>query len=321
MVHDQKINSSIKNLGKNFTMKKLTITIGIPAHNEEANIGKLLDCILSQKIDSYFLLKEIIVACDGCTDKTNEIVLEKSKTDTRIKLIDDGKRLGQSGRLNQFYKMSTNDIFITFDADTLLKEKTVINEIAKQFLDPKVGLVGGNDTPNTPRNLIEKIGEVWVRAWYKMRYKLNNGDTVHNHKGCVSAGRVEFLKRLKIPKSIFANDDFLYFSCKQQGYKFKFAEKAIVYYRIPSTYKDYMTQTTRFLNLKHRIAGYFGSWVYEDYKVPLKNKISGIVLTFIESPIVMLVAICFQIIQRLTKKTYTENYTGVSWQIIKSSKK
>jgi cellulose synthase/poly-beta-1,6-N-acetylglucosamine synthase-like glycosyltransferase len=301
--------------------QKLTITVGIPAHNEEANIGHLLDCLYGQKVDDNYEIKNIIVACDGCTDNTALVAANKSKIDTRIKVINDGERLGQSGRLNLFYKNVKEDVFITFDADTLLDNSHVINEIASQFEDPKVGLVGGNDTPNKPRNIIEKIGAVWVLSWYKMRKNLNNGDTVHNHKGCVSAGRISFLKRLKIPKDIFANDDFLYFSCIQLGYKFRFAEKAIVYYRIPSTFTDYMTQTTRFLNLKHRIASHFGDWVYDLYHVPLKNKIYGLTATFIFHPLLTILAITFQVIQRLSKNHYTENYSGISWKEIKSSKK
>jgi cellulose synthase/poly-beta-1,6-N-acetylglucosamine synthase-like glycosyltransferase len=310
-------------MGKIFIMKKtkLTIAIGIPAHNEEANIGILLDCISNQKLDTNYCLKNVYVACDGCSDNTAKFAIQKSKIDQRVKVIDDGQRLGQSGRLNQFYQNVTEDIFITFDADTLLDNDSVVNEIAKHFDDLKVVLVGGNDTPNKPRNLIEKIGAVWVLSWYKMRYRLNNGDTVHNHKGCVSAGRVSFLKKLKIPKEVFANDDYLYFSCKKLEYKFKFAEKAVVYYRIPSTFNEYMTQTTRFLNLKHRIADHFGNWVYDEYHVPLQNKLYGLISTFLLHPILMTLAVVLQIFQRLAKGYYTEKYSGVSWKEIKSSKK
>ena len=308
-------------MGKVHGMKKITLTIGIPAHNEEANIGNLLNCISKQKLDNRFDLKEVIVACDGCTDGTSNVVLKNAIKNKKIKVIDDGKRIGKLSRLNNFYNTVKTQLLVVFDADTLLKDNYTLNEIAKQFLDPQVGLVGGNDTPNIPRNIIEKIGEVWVRAWYKMRFKLNNGDTIHNHKGCVSAGRIEFLNKIKIPKNIFSDDDFLYFSCKKLGYKFKFAEKAVVYYHIPSTYKDYMTQTTRFLNLKHQIAKHFGDWVYEEYKVPLKNKIFGLVSTFFENPLLMSLAVLFQLLQRLTKTMYIERYKGVSWTEIKSSKK
>lgn len=303
-------------------MKKImTIGIGIPAHNEEANIRKLLESIIEQKTDSKYIIEEIIVACDGCTDKTADIVRKIGNKDKRVKVIDDGKRHGQSGRLNRFYKSIKSDIFITFDADTRLASDNVVNEIARMFDDERVMLVGGNDQPDFPKNLIQKIGRVWVESWYEMRSKINDGDTVHNHKGCVSAGRMTFLRSVKIPQNIFSNDDFLYFSCKQMGYKFKFAQKAVVYYKIPSNFHEYMTQTTRFLGLKHRVAKYFGEQIYEDYKIPLKNKIRGLIVTFLRHPLLLTFAIILQVYQRLFKKFYTENYKGVSWTVIKSSKK
>lgn len=302
-------------------MKKIiTATIGIPAHNEEKNIEILLRSILSQKISKRYALNHIIVACDGCTDRTANIVTKMHILDRRIEVINDGKRLGQIGRLNNFYHSVKDDVFITFDADTRLGNSHVVNDLLTQFEDEQVALVGGNDTPDNPKTLVAKIGNVWVSSWYEMRYKLNGGDTVHNHKGCVSAGRASFLKNIKMPVKVYSNDDFLYFSCKLAGYKFKFAKNAIVYYKIPTTFNEYMTQTTRFLSLKDRIAEHFGNWVYVDYSVPKSAKIRGLVLTFIRHPILMSLAVCLQIFQRFAKKYYAENYQGVSWKIIGSSK-
>ena len=50
-----------------------TLSIGIVAFNEEANIAHLLKTILDQKIESV-LMMEIIVVSDASSDKTDEIV-------------------------------------------------------------------------------------------------------------------------------------------------------------------------------------------------------------------------------------------------------
>jgi glycosyltransferase involved in cell wall biosynthesis len=57
---------------------KLTVTIGIPAYNEEKSISNLLDSIIEQTQKDY-VLEKVIVACDGCTDKTSEVVSEYVK--------------------------------------------------------------------------------------------------------------------------------------------------------------------------------------------------------------------------------------------------
>jgi len=83
--------------------KKLTVTIGIPAFNEEANIGFLLKDVLMQKTNS-FKLTNILVSSDGSTDKTKFIV--EAFKDKRIKLLANIERKGQSYRQNQIMNIS-----------------------------------------------------------------------------------------------------------------------------------------------------------------------------------------------------------------------
>ena len=64
---------------------KLTLSIFIPAYNEEANIEHLLRSILSQKQDN-FKLSDINVVSDGSSDKTEEIVLRVRKQNKKIRV-------------------------------------------------------------------------------------------------------------------------------------------------------------------------------------------------------------------------------------------
>ena len=68
-------------------MKKISLSIGIPAHNEEANIGRLLENLLTQPLEDFLILEEIIVVTSGCTDRTEKIVDKFAKKDERIKHI------------------------------------------------------------------------------------------------------------------------------------------------------------------------------------------------------------------------------------------
>jgi len=80
---------------------KPTITIGIPAYNEEQNIANMLDSVLAQK--GSFKLEKIIVACDGCLDKTPDIVRKFQMQNKNIILLEGKRREGKLYRLNQFY--------------------------------------------------------------------------------------------------------------------------------------------------------------------------------------------------------------------------
>lgn len=299
--------------------KRLTVTIGIPAHNEEKNIGKLLNSILAQKGD-FYILEEVLVACDGCVDKTLEIVKKYSVDHSFIKSISDGLRLGKSGRLNQLYKISQSDVFIAFDGDVFCGDQNAIEEIAKYFVNEKVGLAGGRDMPCAPKKFFEKIVAAGDMLWYETRKSIDSGQTIHNHHGCVSAMAKSLYRQVEIPKDMAGDDDYLYFRAKELGFEFKFAQKAIVYYKAPDNLNDFLLQSSRFLFLKDKIAEHFGAWAYEEYKVPVCYKIKGILTVFLRDPIYLFLAAGLQVFLRLFKNKFKKTYNNDYWTTINSTK-
>lgn len=299
--------------------KNLSVTIGIPAYNEEANIGRLLKSILNQS-KTNFNLEKVIVICDGCTDNTSKIIQDFSKKYSMIKLMDDNKRLGKRKRLNNLYRSNMSDVYITFDGDVVLSNRNVIEEIVKEFKSEKVGLVGGFNLPFAPNNIFEKIIVTWINFWNETRKDLNNGINVHNHLGCVSAIRKDLVKRIQIPEKIVADDDYLFFQIINLGYEFRFAKKAIVYYKSVDNLKDFLNQHARLLEGKIAIAEHFGNWVYKYYRVDQKKKIKSLVKIFLNDPIYLVFALLLQIILRIKMATTKKNQQRY-WQIAKSSKK
>ena len=51
----------------------IACSIGIMAHNEEANVGPMLGALVSQPTATV-TLAEIVVVASGCTDRTESIV-------------------------------------------------------------------------------------------------------------------------------------------------------------------------------------------------------------------------------------------------------
>jgi len=65
---------------------KIDVTVIMPALNEEGNIISAIDSTL-KAFENFGITGEIIVINDGSTDKTQELVENKIKNDSRVRLI------------------------------------------------------------------------------------------------------------------------------------------------------------------------------------------------------------------------------------------
>lgn len=242
---------------------KLTVSIGIPAYNEEANIGKLLEFFSSEKEDIFQIL-EIIVISDGSTDNTvNEV---KKIKDKRIKLIIKPIRQGKPASLNKIFSIFIGDILITIDADCIPKRNTV-NVIAKAFNKSKASLIGGNPIPLNSKGILFSSLKSRNDLVSKVINNWNNGDNVYASQGRILALENKFAKKLKLPSTI-AIDSFLYFTCKYNKKKFIYLKDAKVYFRLPRFLNDHIKQSARFNLSKEKMVKIFGRKVKEDYKIP-----------------------------------------------------
>ena len=112
-------------------MNKLTLTIGIPAFNEEANIKGLILSIFEQEASTYSLEK-LIVVVDACTDNTIDEILKIKNS--KIKLFINKQRKGKAYGLNVIARETSTDILVHLDADILLKNKKTIENIIEPIV-------------------------------------------------------------------------------------------------------------------------------------------------------------------------------------------
>lgn len=301
-------------------MKK-TITIVIPAHNEARNIMKLLDSIFSQETTGY-ILEKVLVTCDGCTDNTAAIVSQYAKQRPEVQLIDDGERLGKSQRSNDFFRTNKSDILILLDADTILGSAQSLLSIAESFDSPSVGLVAGADMPHPPRVFFESIVVTAVDLWRSIRLHINHGDTVHNSHGCVLAFSKDFSEKIYIPRGSNGDDHYVYFRSKELGFDFRYAEKAIVYYREPSNLHDFIFQRSRFHVINDHMVETFGSWVKPYYRsVPLSDKLPAFLSMFLHRPLLLPLALLLEAFTRLHIKVSKQCFSGGIWDTVQSTKR
>jgi cellulose synthase/poly-beta-1,6-N-acetylglucosamine synthase-like glycosyltransferase len=118
----------------------LTITVLVPAHNEEDVIGATLDELLAQNHKP----DRVIVVADNCTDRTIEIARSRG-----VEVQESvNNTLKKAGALNQVLAKliaaaGANDTFMVMDADTRLKQG-FLAAAAKRFTDDRgLSAIGG----------------------------------------------------------------------------------------------------------------------------------------------------------------------------------
>lgn len=103
------------------------LSIIMPAYNEEKRIGNTL---LSYA--NYFKNAEFIVVCDGCTDKTEEIVEKIAKNHKNIRLLHFSEKLGKGGGVYAGFMEAKGDCIGFTDADNSVNVeefKRLLNEM------------------------------------------------------------------------------------------------------------------------------------------------------------------------------------------------
>lgn len=114
------------------------VTILITAYNEERDIRAKLENTLA--IDYPKEKLEILVASDGSTDRTDEIVEELS--DRGVRLFRQEGRVGKTVTQNNAVKQASGEVILFSDATTMY-QRDVLKRIVPNFADESVGCVAG----------------------------------------------------------------------------------------------------------------------------------------------------------------------------------
>ena len=115
-----------------------SVSLIISAFNEEAVIARKLENSLELNYESDRL--EIIVASDGSTDRTDEIV--RQYADRGIQLLRFAGGMGKTAVLNEAMNHVRGEVVVFSDATGMYREDALTALVA-HFADPRVGCVSG----------------------------------------------------------------------------------------------------------------------------------------------------------------------------------
>jgi cellulose synthase/poly-beta-1,6-N-acetylglucosamine synthase-like glycosyltransferase len=212
----------------------LRCSVGIMAHNEEANIAQIIEAVINQRLHQV-AITEIIIVASGCTDRTVAIIESYRSVEPRLQLFVQEQREGKTSAINIFLRHATECICVLESGDTVPHEDAVENMV-RMFLDPAVGMTGAHKVPvNTPEHIIGFLSH--------LRLKME-------HQLCLEIPRlgelIAFRKVFEqIPPDVAMDEAFVEALVIRRGLQVRYAPDAVVFNMGPETLSDFVRQRRR----------------------------------------------------------------------------
>lgn len=203
------------------------VSIIVPVHNEEQKIAaKVRDCRdLVYPHDRV----EIIVASDGSTDRSEEIVRRFAVEDPRIHWFASETRLGKSGVQNLAAEWAQGDLLFFTDANTAMPSG-VLRTMVESLADPRVGLSTATVLFGHPEDAVEKSQGFYWRYELFLRSAESDLGILATGSGQALLVRRELFRPLP---PCYGDDCIIPLDVRAQGYRVIQERDATVFDAMP----------------------------------------------------------------------------------------
>ncbi|HWD63702.1 MAG TPA: glycosyltransferase family 2 protein [Solirubrobacteraceae bacterium] len=220
------------------------ITLLVAAYNEEAAIEETLDYTLRSDYQGEL---RVVVADDGSTDATRDLVQAYADRDPRVQLFcaDHG---GKANTLSSALMEVDTPLVATIDADTLLMPYSLSRAVARLRVSPAdtVAVAGSVLARNSRKNLLTRAQE-WDYflgiASVKRVQSLLQGTLVA--QGAFSVYRTSALKSVGGWPNRIGEDIVLTWRLLLRGGRSVFEPTAVAFTEVPDSWESFVRQRRR----------------------------------------------------------------------------
>ncbi|TCS44116.1 glycosyltransferase [Reinekea marinisedimentorum] len=176
-------------------MHSYSVSVVIPAYNEERYLSSCLDSITQQKLSSQIANYEVVVVDNGSTDKTLQIAKQYP-----VKVLS-SKAKYVGGVRNDGVKATSGDVLVFLDSDCVADEGWV-SRCLELLVKKNLSAIGGYYNLRQNPSFFERY---WI---------LNDGNSGENESllvgGCIVTWRKEFNQVGGFPDYLTAGEDSAY---------------------------------------------------------------------------------------------------------------
>src|SRR5205085_7460134 len=137
-------------------IKRASVTVLVPAYNEEMNIARLIKQILNEPWTADLALDEIIIIDDCSEDNTPTIVKNLAREHGHVHLIQNERRSGKNAGMRAGIAAGRSDVVTFVDADVLLGPGCLTKTIRLLLEDLSLMAASALHAPLPPRSWRER---------------------------------------------------------------------------------------------------------------------------------------------------------------------
>lgn len=239
------------------------VSVLVVAHNEAERVEERLENLLT--LDYPRDRIEIILATDGCDDKTSLLALKYRQAGVFV--VGFNRRRGKSAVLNDLIPRASGDIVVLADARQRFG-RGALRALTAHFVDPEVGAVSGelmliNDTQGS--EVGDGVGFYWKYEKFIRRSESRIDSTV-GATGAIYAIRRELFDPIR--EETILDDVLIPMKIARRGYRVLFESDARAYDRTAPTAQIELKRKVRTL------AGNFQLFIQEPWLLnPFSNRL------------------------------------------------
>ncbi|MEW1911854.1 glycosyltransferase family 2 protein [Kitasatospora sp. NPDC085895] len=218
--------------------RPLTLTVIVPAHNEEQGLPATLESLLRQTVPA----EEIIVIDDGSTDRTSEVAAGYGVT-----VLRPPHNLGSKAKAQNYaLPHCTSDLVLAVDADTVLADDYIEN-IKPAFHDESVAIASGCVQSRFDRTWAERGRAVeYLHGFHWNRPIENMANSPVVCSGCCSVFRMEPLMEFGgFPERTIVEDMDYTWSVQIAGKRAVYVSSAVAWAADPENLTYFRKQVWR----------------------------------------------------------------------------
>lgn len=159
-------------------MSSPEVTAIIPVFNDRVSLERALPLSIEtlSRITSQF---EVLVAEDGSSDRSDELVTEFSRKDPRVRLLHSDTRLGRGRALNRAISAASGDIVCYYDVD-LATNMQHLGELVSAIRDGADIATGSRLLPAS--DIVRTGGREIASRGYNFLVRLLLGSRIFDHQ-------------------------------------------------------------------------------------------------------------------------------------------